>query len=274
MSSSESLRESSETGISSAENSTRTSSPAPIRQLQDRLVRWEPYRRALNEKRHVTSWVYEHGSEVVQVGKSDIYWQCKYCSKRYHGKATSSAIQHLLKSHKTVKRNESSPSPFSSSTVLDLQKQGAGLQATATQARLLARDLPFKDRLVQWIVVCHIAFTQVENPFFRALLLALSTSVASLLPRSHNTVREWIMADFALRKTEIKKMLHESKSDIHYSFDLWTSPNGYGLNGIVAHFVHTDYTVRAVLIALREVIGRHSGENIAAPWWTQFKTTT
>jgi hypothetical protein len=57
-------------------------------------------------------------------------------------------------------------------------------------------------------------------------------------------------------------MLKGSRGTINLSFDLWTSPNGLGLNAIVAHFMDSKYAIRTILLGLREVIGDHSGENI------------
>ncbi len=57
-------------------------------------------------------------------------------------------------------------------------------------------------------------------------------------------------------------MLRKSRGKVHLSFDIWTSPNGYTLVGIVSHFVDDDYQVRAILLAIREVCGEHSGENV------------
>lgn len=57
-------------------------------------------------------------------------------------------------------------------------------------------------------------------------------------------------------------MLQKSRGKIHLSFDIWTSPNGYALAGIVSHFVDDDYQVRAILLSIREINGMHSGENV------------
>lgn len=102
----------------------------------------------------------------------------------------------------------------------------------------------------------------IENIWFRALLTSISSTVLSLLPHSHNTIKKHIELDFQKRKHEIRKLLASSKSDIHLSFDLWSSPNGLGLNGIVAHFFGGDYKLKTILLSLREVLGEHSGENI------------
>jgi hypothetical protein len=79
--------------------------------------------------------------------------------------------------------------------------------------------------LIEWIVVMHIAFSRVENDSFRQFLAVLSPSLEKWIPRAGNTVRSWILAEFEQRQDDIKKQLPASRSRIHLSFDLWTSPN-------------------------------------------------
>ena len=74
-------------------------------------------------------------------------------------------------------------------------------------------------------VVMHIAFSQVGNDSFRRFLVVLSPSLEKWIPRAGNTVRSWILAEFEQRQDDIKKQLLASRSRIHLSFDLWTSPN-------------------------------------------------
>jgi hypothetical protein len=71
----------------------------------------------------------------------------------------------------------------------------------------------------------HIAFSRVENDSFRQFLAVLSPSLEKWIPRAGNTVRSWILAEFEQRQDDIKKQLPASRSRIHLSFDLWTSPN-------------------------------------------------
>lgn len=51
---------------------------------------------------------------------------------------------------------------------------------------------------------------------------------------------------------------------VHISFDLWTSPHkNMAVLGIVSHFMRFDYTNEAILLALRQIEGTHSGQNMA-----------
>jgi hAT family C-terminal dimerisation region len=117
--------------------------------------------------------------------------------------------------------------------------------------------------LVHWIVVMHISFSQVENDWFRHFLAALSPSLEKWIPKAGNTVRAWILDEFERRRKDIKKRIHGSKSRIHLSFDLWTSPNHLSFVGVVGHYMSSQYRVETVLLGLRRLRGPHSGENIA-----------
>src|SRR5947209_9522739 len=58
--------------------------------------------------------------------------------------------------------------------------------------------------------------------------------------------------------------LRAARSNIHISFDLWTSPNCYAIMAIVAHYIDSSGARKVSLIALRHLDGEHTGENMAA----------
>ena len=53
-----------------------------------------------------------------------------------------------------------------------------------------------------------------------------------------------------------------SRSRIHVSFDLWTSPGGKALVGVVFHYLSDDLKVCNLLAGMRQIKGSHSGKNI------------
>ena len=122
----------------------------------------------------------------------------------------------------------------------------------------------FKRLLIRWFVCMHISFSQVESTYFYDLLYYCCSSIAPLLPRSGNTIRGWIMTEFTYRKEQVKLELERSKSNVHLSFDLWTSPNALAMLGVVAHYFDQYGKNRVHIIALRRLRGSHSGENMAA----------
>jgi hypothetical protein len=117
--------------------------------------------------------------------------------------------------------------------------------------------------LIKWLVFCHIAFSQVENPYFLALVSFLSEAFAKLIP-GRKTIRGWVSAEFEKRKISLTKELRRARSKIHLSFDLWTSPNCHGMIAIVGHYIDRKGHRQTTLLAIRKVVGEHSGENVAA----------
>ncbi|KAG7408600.1 putative AC9 transposase [Fusarium oxysporum f. sp. rapae] len=67
---------------------------------------------------------------------------------------------------------------------------------------------------------------------------------------------------FEARKERLRQDMLDSRSSISLSFGLWTSPN-YAVLGVAAHFINKSGLRRTAVLALREVEGEQSGENIA-----------
>lgn len=121
----------------------------------------------------------------------------------------------------------------------------------------------FKSLLIRWLVYSHIAYFQVENLYFIALLRYLNDSLAKLLPK-RTTIRGWVMAEFYRRKRLLRRELRKSRSNINLSFDMWSSPNYIAIIAINAHWIDQTGKKRTTLLAIREVHGEHTGENMAS----------
>jgi hypothetical protein len=95
---------------------------------------------------------------------------------------------------------------------------------------------PFKRALVAFIVVCQLPFALVGNAFFIEFLSIIFPKIETLIP-CRMTIKTWILEAYKERKEKLKEELQCAASMIHFSFDLWTSPNHLGLLGVVAHYV-------------------------------------
>jgi hypothetical protein len=221
-------------------------------------------------KRAQTAWYWEHGKEwecqkADPNGKKPRVWACAYCNgfKHYSIHGSSKINDHLSKVHKLRKDGPLNPR---TSIAAQLQRHSPqtlqDLDITDSDRRLI-QEKKFKAALVAFICCCHIAFSIVENRWFITLLSTMSNLVAELMPASHTTVRKWMIESFYTNKSKIRTRLHQARSNIHLSFDLWTSGNYYSFNAIIAHFVDTDYKIKTALIGFRDLEGPHSGENIA-----------
>jgi hypothetical protein len=122
----------------------------------------------------------------------------------------------------------------------------------------------FKDLLIRWIVYCQLALNMLENSYFRELVLWLNKGIGQLLPKARATLRQWIIDAWLKEKEQLKKSLAIALSNIHLSFDLWTSPNHYTILAIYAHFIDGKGVRRQRLLAFKRLKGAHTGENQAA----------
>lgn len=109
----------------------------------------------------------------------------------------------------------------------------------------------------------QVAFAMLENEYFRELLACLNQSIANLLPRARATLRGWIMDEYVAQKMALKDELAQAISDIHLSFDLWKSPNYIAILSIYGHWIGPSGQRTNKLLAFRQVLGKHAGENQA-----------
>jgi len=223
-----------------------------VRGKRYELVKQQP------NKRGKTSWIWKEGLKLLDlsnVAKPMNFWMCQRCHDAgknvlYSINSTTHASDHLRDVHQVAEEG----------SVLSR----ASNQTTSPRSRGVQIDfVQFKDLLVRWTSTMHISFSQLEYESFRNLLLYLNPEISSHLPSSGNTIRNWILEEFKRRQDQIKKELSLSKSLVHFSFDMWTSPNFLAMLGITAHHVSHTGEAKDCLIGLKRVIGSHSGENMA-----------
>jgi len=145
-------------------------------------------------------------------------------------------------------------------------QQRAGVERPARTGMLVSRVYlnAFNKALISWILVSHITLTVVEVPEFRPLILLLNPGIFDFLYKSCNCIRNVIIREFKARKERVRQALAQAKSKIHVGFDLWTSPASVDCVAVVVHYVGRNLKSLSLLIALKEMEGSHSNENIAA----------
>jgi hypothetical protein len=121
-----------------------------------------------------------------------------------------------------------------------------------------------RQAVIDWIVKERQPLVALENANFHQLVQVLNPSLSIYIERSGDTIRRWLIEELNTKKEEVRYHLAATQSQIHLTFDLWTSPNSLALLAIIAHFVTTAGKVELKLIALRPIYGQHSGENQAA----------
>src|SRR6266536_3876279 len=96
---------------------------------------------------------------------------------------------------------------------------------------------PVLDALVVFIVICQLLLSLITNALFIEFLQLLYPAISDIIPKASNTICKLIVDSYKKRKEVKIKELKEVRSMIHFSFDLWTSPNHLALLGIVIHYV-------------------------------------
>lgn len=256
---------STEIPILSVDEFRAPSSPnTDLRRLNGKL-----YRRCYVErkKRPRTGWYWQHGTEWEEVDdrdKSILYWACKHCRRFhiYHHKGSVNITHHLLTEHGIREASLSVASAPSVHQLMTSPSLSPGPMSKADAKEWKRRKA--HEALVDWVAYDHITFRQVESSRFKRFCQSISDDSADLVPTAHSTVRTWVMNEFATRKRQMIDYLATSRSVIHFSFDLWTSPYKHmAVLGTVAHFLRPDYTNDSILLSLRRLQGTHSGENMA-----------
>ena len=96
------------------------------------------------------------------------------------------------------------------------------------------------------------------------MLNSLNPTLQGYLVRSGDTVRNWMEDEFIEAQSIVRKeVLDKAISKIHISCDLWSSPNGYAMCGVAAHFVGHSKRVQHVLLALKRMKAAHGGKEMA-----------
>jgi len=92
------------------------------------------------------------------------------------------------------------------------------------------------------------------------------------LPSSGTTIKTWILEQFHRSQSELIRKLSRSRSRIHFTFDMWTSPNHRAFFGVVAHWMDQTLRLHSTVLGMRRFKGRHTGENQAKHFWDIIKT--
>ena len=84
------------------------------------------------------------------------------------------------------------------------------------------------------------------------------------LPSSGKTIKSWILEQFHRAQQSLTRLFRQSRSKVHFTFDMWTSPNYKAFLRVVAHWLNFDYKLQSTVLGMRRFYGRHTGENLAS----------
>jgi hypothetical protein len=118
------------------------------------------------------------------------------------------------------------------------------------------------DLLILWIIHSNLPFSVTSSPYFQSLMQYLNNKFQ--IPWSPNTIKSRILSRFESQRTELAHVMQHAISQIHLSFDGWTSPHHtMAILGIIAHFTAQSGRRVNPVIGLRLLEGSHTGANMA-----------
>ena len=234
-----------------------------------------PRSRKPTEKHRIrTSFVWSHmpgpANTIYQKGVPEvIYWRCKYCPKEYRESGGTAHIAgHLRAIHKVIdtpqeQQKISQQLSISAAMERGLETQHKRRRLDTIQSNTIDPST-LEQLFIRWISRCSVSFRMTEIPEFRDLLLYLNPEVNNWLPTSHNTIHKWTIRSYNNERTRVIQAVQSALSKIHFTVDLWTSTNNLALLGIIGHYITENGELRQSILGLREVHGRHTGENQAS----------
>src|SRR5260370_17408018 len=112
---------------------------------------------------------------------------------------------------------------------------------------------PFTEVLVHFDVICELYLSLITSTIFIEFLKKLYPAIEKVLPTASNTIRKYIIEMYIARKKEKLEELGKVKGMIHFSFDLWTSPNHLALIGIIPHYINNFLQNRWVCLLIYQL---------------------
>jgi hypothetical protein len=219
--------------------------------------------------RKLTSPIWLHRTPVDTI--NGLCWKCNLCPSykgllQVNAGGTGATFRHMKNQHQitiqTTKQLE----------VDKRIKELKGMDAwVTTSKKRKATEQPselnehvLRELVGRWFVADNIPPNMVQSPSFRQLLRYINPATDDLIPTSSTTITSDLQKSFTAKKDIVRTALQSSISRIHITPDNWTSSNNYGVIGIVAHFVSEDQGLQHLVLALKELQGAHTGENMAA----------
>ncbi|KAG6978100.1 putative AC transposase [Fusarium oxysporum f. sp. conglutinans] len=149
-------------------------------------------------------------------------------------------------------------------SVLDLQRNGSKKRPASSSLLLpRAKMARIRELSVGHIIDSNLPFTTFESTYLQELFRQLDSGLYAQVPWGRTATKKDLEYILVSKKAAVKEELENAVTQIHLSFDLWTSPNSLAFISIFGHFIDRRHSYQSRLLAFKRQIGSHAGENIA-----------
>ena len=119
-----------------------------------------------------------------------------------------------------------------------------------------------KEAIAKLVVQHNLPFAVVESDSFIELFSLCNPLVKDILVKA-GAIRDYILQHYLFNQYQIKD-LFSSIEFISLTCDLWTSPNTKSILAFTGHWINKDWKLKEIFIDVVEVLGQHTGVNIAS----------
>lgn len=240
-------------------------------------LRLPRFTKPLTTSRRKPSWIYQHGYRVVLLTDPEqVFWVCRYCHIHkyidagrggvFPAAATAQAARHLCE----LRPGHSHQLPGKPRSVVNEGSIRSLFKSGVPVSQEVANELGhfdiqrFRLAAVGWLVDNNHPLSEFEKPAFRDMIAMANPEAEAALWQGHKSVRQYVLRLYNHLQPRVVYELSKALSRIHVSFDGWTTKGGKrGYLGIVAHYVNHEGNLVDLPIALPQLMGAHSGENMA-----------
>lgn len=256
-----------QSGLPVAQNSRRTTTGFIVD--ESRLPGYYP---TPPGKKDNSSWVWVHGEAITDHKTSTRRWMCKICyddpvlSRKPFEKwireahPVNYAKRHMA-SHGYDEAGNKAADNRGKRKHADIRRQFEEQEHTHNQVFDTAG---WRDRFIFWVAASGISLRAASSPALFDLLTFGNPKLKPLVPQAHVTVHHMVTNRHRAAKDAVIQSLAHAKSGITISFDHWKANNDIlDLLGVVAHYLDREYKPKTVVVALKDALGSHTGDNIA-----------
>ncbi|KJZ70650.1 hypothetical protein HIM_09970 [Hirsutella minnesotensis 3608] len=262
--------ESSNSTVGSSAQHQSTVSP-PLSCATPALVRLlQPKKRRLRTPDTWKHFRLPQGDEETHQNSQRL-WYCQHCQNpSWRTVSTTSAKRHMRKDHGIIIEDSERPAKRALQQSLEVAFTRAEEKTREQESRgdqsVLRNTIQldaFYEAQIQLITRRRLPLNCVSWPEYQALLCAVNPLAEEILIHSGTTVLTHIERSYEIHRQNVKAYLQASRSQIHFSIDLWSSPHRKAFLGICAQWVDERYEPREALLGLPNIQYSHSGETMS-----------
>ncbi|XP_044715230.1 Ribonuclease H-like protein [Hirsutella rhossiliensis] len=117
--------------------------------------------------------------------------------------------------------------------------------------------------LLDWITYHNLPFDIVNTERFQRLLLYGNLLLDATHIPSGKTLLRMLESEYRGAVGPVTEVLRTARSQVHFSFDGWSSKSYTAFLGINAQFIDHDFAQHRILLGLRPLSGKHNGASLA-----------